>query len=243
MQKATFILRTVILLASVSVSVNTSSQIYEQAFLLNKLPKIPDQIIGVSETEIEQYRQQLKSVMNYLDSLEKSYKHPMCSLEKSSQKEMFEFEELCDDLYKLHDRYQGEKAALIYEKIGALSLEEGEKRNVLSNELHSIRQKSSETYRDISQEENRIDKELYDNQAKYNQRKAALLTKHILEYKGAIEQFAIKTKRADTILLASIMQNVSCAAITNTKYLLMTCEGYLSLFMPPYTPKFGSIKP
>ena len=56
MQKATFILRTVILLASVSVSVNTSSQIYEQAFLLNKLPKIPDQIIGVSETEIEQYR-------------------------------------------------------------------------------------------------------------------------------------------------------------------------------------------
>lgn len=56
MQKATFILRTVILLASVSVSVNTSSQIYEQAFLLNKLPKIPDQIIGVPETEIEQYR-------------------------------------------------------------------------------------------------------------------------------------------------------------------------------------------
>ena len=39
------------------------------------------------------------------------------------------------------------------------------------------------------------------------------------------------------------MQNVSCAAITNTKYLLMTYEGYLSLFMPPYPQNLVVLNP
>lgn len=227
-----------ILLASLSVQ--GFAQVYEQTFLLKKMPKIPTNVIGVTDEEKEAFGMQIKTLQNYLESLARNYKHPMCSLEKSNQQEMFEFNHIWEELYQLHDTYFNEYQLKTGEQMGALSQDEFAKQAELSEELQKIRSESVKTMKDISGEENKIDKAMYDNHALYSQKRAELLTKSIIHYKSLIENFAPKVKRADTILLAEITTNSKypCAAIFNAQRLLAMYEGYLELFVPPYTPKF-----
>lgn len=216
------------------------TQVYEQSFFLNMMPKTPKTIIGITDEEKEAFCTQIKVAENYLDSLLRNYKHPMCSLEKSSQQEMFEFNRIWEELYQMHDTYFNEKQSKILEQMGVLSQEEFDKQAELSEALRKIRHESVKTMKDISSEENKIDKAMYDNHALYSQKRAELLTKSIIYYKSLIEKFAPKTKRADTILLAQITQESKypCAAIFNAQRLLTMYQGYLELFVPPYTPKF-----
>ena len=222
----------------VFLSLQSIAQIYDHSFFLNKMPQTPKTVIGISNEEKEAFNTQINSVEIYFDSLARYYQHPMCSLEKSSQQEMFEFNQIWEELYRLQDTYFVEYQTKTVEQMGALSQEEFAKQAELSEKLRKIRNESVKSMKDISGEENRIDKEMYDNHALYCQRNAGLLTKSISHYKSLIENFSHKAKRADTILLPSTMKNVPCAAITNAKNLLLLYREYLSLFAPPYTPKF-----
>lgn len=224
----------------VVISFAINAQIYEQSFFLNKMPEIPQIVVGITEEEKEAYHSQIQSVENYLDSLAQNYKHPMCSLEKSSQQEMFEFNNIWEEIYQLHNTYLNENQSKTLEQMSALSQEEFAKKEELSEELRKIRNESAKTMKDISGEENQIDKAMYDNHALHSQKRAELLTKSIIHYKSFIEKFATKTKRADTILLAEISQESKypCAAIFNAQRLLAMYKGYLELFVSPYTPKF-----
>lgn len=222
----------------VFLSLQSIAQIYDQSFFLNKMPQTPKTVIGISNEEKEAFNTQINSVEIYFDSLARYYQHPMCSLEKSSQQEMFEFNQIWEELYRLQDTYFVEYQTKAVEQMGALSQEEFAKQAELSEKLRKIRNESVKSMKDTSGEENRIDKEMYDNHALYSQRNAGLLTKSISHYKSLIENFSHKAKRADTIPLPSTMKNVPCAAITNAKNLLLLYREYLSLFVPPYTPKF-----
>jgi hypothetical protein len=215
------------------------AQIYDQAVFLNKMPKIPQTVIGITDEEKEVFEAQIRLLENYLDSLERNYKHPMCSIEKSSQQEMFEFNEIWEELYRLHDA-QFEYHTKIAEEMGALAQQEFDNQAGLSAKLRKIRSESVKSMKDISGEENQIDKEMYENHALYNQKQADLLTKSINHYRVLIDGFALKTKRADTILLAVVAKGTTypCAAIANAKYFLSAYKGYSTLFVPPYTPKF-----
>jgi len=224
----------------VFISLAINAQVYEQSFFLNKMPEMPKTVVGVTEEQKEAYRDQIQSVENYLDSLVQNYKHPMCSLEKSSQQEMFEFNRIWEELYQMHDAYFNEKQSKILEQMGVLSQEEFDKQAELSEALRKIRHESVKTMKDISSEENKIDKAMYDNHALYSQKRAELLTNSIIYYKFHIENFTQKVKRADTILLAEITPNSKypCAAIFNAQQFLAMYKGYIELFVPLYTPKF-----
>lgn len=219
------------------ISSTTIAQVYEQAALLNMMPSPPSTIIGITDEEKQQYEDQINKQIAFFDSLAQQYQHPMCSLEKSSQQEMFEFNQIWEELYRLQNDYF-EYHSKIEEQMGALSQEEFAKQSELSEKLRKARNESVKTMKDISGEENRIDKEMYDNHALYSQKRAELLTKSIGYYKSLLENFDLKVKRADTILLPSTMLNAQCAAITNAQNLLLLYQGYLSLFVAPYTPKF-----
>lgn len=219
-------------------SSTTVAQVYDQSSLLNKMPKIPQTIV-VREDEIEVFESQIQSTVDYLDSLENYYKHPMCSFEKSNQQELFEFNEIWRELDKLQDE-QFKFQIKIDEQIALLSEEEFAKNEELSEKLRKVRNQSIKSMNDISGEENMIDKQKYDNHLLYSQKKAELLVKSITHYRRLIEDFSAKSKRADTILLAAITDNnkYPCAAITNAKHLLLAYKGFIDLFMLPYSPKF-----
>lgn len=124
--------------------------------------------------------------------------------------------------------------------MGALAQQEFDKQAGLSAKLRKIRNELVKSMKDISREENQIGKEMYENHALYNQKQADLLTKSIGHYRVLIDGFAHKTKRADTILLAAVVEGRNCyhcAAIANAKYFLSAYKGYSTLFVPPYTPK------
>lgn len=229
-----------ILTSLIVISSMVKAQVYELSFFLNKMPEIPKNIVGTTNEEKEAFCNQIKSIENYLDSLERNYKHPMCSLEKSSQQEMFEFNNIWEEIYQLHDTYFNEKQSKTLEKMGDLSQEEFAKQAELSDELQKIRNESTKTMKNISGRENQINRAMYDNHSLYSQKRAELLTKDIIYYKSIIEDFASKIKRADTILLASFSSGTvyPCAAIFNVRRLLAMYEGYLELLVPPYTPKF-----
>lgn len=212
-------------------------QVYDQSFFLNKLPKIPERIVGVTEEEKVAYNQQLETVKRYFDSVAVAYKHPMCSLEKSKQSEMFEHEQIWRKLNNFHE----EMANLYIEegtKMAELSLEEGEKLEKLSEKRRTIINEALKTLKSTVKEENEIHKEQYEVRASYCVKRAEMLTNFISRYRAEIEKLASDAKRADTILLPSVMVNAGCAALYNANMLLQQYSGYLSLFMEPYTPKF-----
>lgn len=177
------------------------TQVYEQSFFLKMMPKTPQTVIGVTDEEKEAFRNQINVVENYLDSLAQNYKHPMCSLEKSSQQEMFEFNRIWEELYQLLDSFFNESQSKTIEQMSALSQEEFTKQAELSEKLRKARNAAAKTMKDISSEENQIDKEMYYNHARYSQMRADLLTKSINSYKSHIENAAQKVKRADTIFI------------------------------------------
>lgn len=231
-------LQLIITLIFICICSEANTQVYDQAFLFKRMPQAPTTVVGVTDEEKEAFRTQIKVVESYLDSLLQNYKHPMCSLEKSSQQEMFEFNGIWEELYQLHDTYFIEKQSKVLEQMGVLSQEEFAKKEELSEELRKIRNESVKTMKDTSGEENRIYKAMYDNHARYSQMRADLLTKNIQYFKSLIENFSPKVKRADTILLAEISPNdkYPCAAIFNAQRLLAMYQGYLELFVPPYNP-------
>ena len=198
---------------------------------------MPETVIGITDKEKEAFEIRIDSLEKHFESFAGIYKHPMCPLEKSNQDEMFEFNEIWEELYRLQDTHS-EYHVKIEEQMAALSQEEFTKQSELSEELRKIRNAAVKSMEDISGEENRIDKEIYNNHAHYSQKRADLLTKSIMHYKSLIENFAPKARRADTILLPSIMQKPPCAALTNTVNLFLLYKGYLSLFVAPYPPKF-----
>jgi hypothetical protein len=213
------------------------SQVYDQSYFLNKLPKIPEKIVGVTEEEKEAFNKQLESVKRFFDSVAVAYKHPMCPLEKSKQSEMFEHEQIWLKLNRFHD----EMANLSIEvatKMGELSLKEGDKMEKLAEKRRAVINESLKTLKSTVKEENAIHKEQYDVRASYCNKRAEMLTSFIKRYKAGIEMLVSDTKRADSILLPSIMVNAECAALYNADMLLVQYSGYLSLFLEPYTPKF-----
>lgn len=229
-----------ILTSLLFISSMVKAQVYELSFFLNKMPETPKNIVGITNEEKEAFCNQINTLENYLDSLERNYIHPMCTLEKSSQQEMFEFNNIWEEIYLLHDTYLNEKQSITLEKMGDLSQEEFARQAELSDELRKIRHESIKTMKDISDRENQINRAMYDNHSHYSQKRAELLTKDIINYKSIIEDCASKIKRADTILLTNLSSGTvyPCAAIFNARRLLATYEGYLELFVPPYTPKF-----
>ncbi len=234
------VLKLITTLLFICIFSEAKTQVYEQSFFLKMMPQTPQTVIGVTDKEKEAFRNQIKVVENYLDSLAQNYKHPMCSLEKSSQQEMFEFNRIWEELYQFHDAFFNEIQSKTIEQMSVLSQDEFTKQTELSEKLRKARNAAAKTMKDISGEENQIDKEMYDNHARYSQMRADLLTKSINSYKSYIENVAPKVKRADTILLAEITPNSKypCAAIFNAQQLLATYKGYIELFVPPHTPKF-----
>jgi gas vesicle protein len=171
-------------------------------------------------------------------SLAESYKHPACSIEKFKMEDMFDYEEIWRDLNQLHYTLF-EYSTTIYDEMALLSQEEGDKNEALSDELRKIINELSKAMKDTSQEDNRIDKEKYDNHAQYSQKRANLITKNIQHCTKGIEEFAPQAKRADTMLLMQpLADGASSAALTNALYLLLLYRGYLEVFVPPYTPKW-----
>src|SRR5574344_1314953 len=211
-----------ILTSLLFISSMVKAQVYELSFFLNKMPETPKNIVGITNEEKEAFCNQI------------------CTLEKSSQQEMFEFNNIWEEIYLLHDTYLNEKQSITLEKMGDLSQEEFARQAELSDELRKIRHESIKTMKDISDRENQINRAMYDNHSHYSQKRAELLTKDIINYKSIIEDCASKIKRADTILLTNLSSGTvyPCAAIFNARRLLATYEGYLELFVPPYTPKF-----
>lgn len=235
-------MRTILTTMCLAVAFLTSTaQVYEQSSLLSRMPERPSSVIGVTEEEKEEFREQIEEAESYLDSLARHYKHPMTTLEKSSQQDLFEFNRIWEDIYRMHDAFFSETQSKTLEQMGALSQEEFAKTDLLSEKLRKIRAASVKTMKDTRFEEEQIDKQMYDNHALYSQQRADLLSKAIARYRSLIENMAFKTKRADTLLLASITKetNYPCAAIMNAQYLLQTYKGYLTLFVPPYEPAFS----
>lgn len=185
--------------------VQAHAQIYDQAALLQRLPRIPATVIGVNDEAKETFREQVNACELYLDSLLQHYKHPMCSLEKASQQEMFEFNLIWEDLYRQHENYYNTTMTEAMEQMNDLLQEVFDRQAELSDEIRNIRQESIKTMKDISGDENRIDKAMYDNHARYSQKRAEILTNHIKGYQSLIETLAAKAKRADTILLENVI--------------------------------------
>jgi len=216
------------------------AQVYDQSFFIEKMPQIPTSVIGIDDKEKEMLRTQITSLETYLDSLQRQYKHPMCSIEKASQQEMFEFDRIWEELYRLNDHFLDDYHAKMIAQTELLSKQEYDRQAELSDERRRMRQASKTTMKDISDEENRIDKAMYDNHAMSQQKKADLLTQSIMSYRALIEEYAGKAKRADTILLAKLSSkhNYPCVAIFNAQQLLAMYKGYLELFVPPFSPIF-----
>ena len=132
----------------VFLSLQSIAQIYDQSFFLNKMPQTPKTVIGISDEEKEAFNTQINSVEIYFDSLARYYQHPMCSLEKSSQQEMFEFNQIWEELYRLQDTYFVEYQTKAVEQMGALSQEEFAKQAELSEKLRKIRNESVKSMKD-----------------------------------------------------------------------------------------------
>ncbi len=115
-----------------------AAQVYEQSYLMNRMPQIPEKIVGVTEEEKEAYQARIDSLENYFDDLAKAYRHPVTSLEKSSQQDMFEFEEIWRDLYQLQNT-MAEYSTKVSEEMSLLSQEEFVRKDKLSAELRRIR--------------------------------------------------------------------------------------------------------
>lgn len=216
------------------------AQVYDQSDLIRMMPRIPTSVIGVDDDAKEMFRAQITSLETHLDSLMSNYRHPMCPIEKSSQHEMFEFDRIWEELYRLNDRVWDDCRSKTMAQTEQLAQTEFDRQAGLSEELRRIKQESKTTMKDTGNDENRIDKAMYDNHATANQKRADWLTRCIMSYTSVIENYAAKVKRADTILLAELSgnHNYPCAAIFNARRLLDMYKGYIELFIPPYTPKF-----
>jgi len=216
------------------------AQVYDQSDLIRMMPRIPTSVIGVDDDAKEMFRAQITSLETHLDSLMSNYRHLMCPIEKSSQQEMFEFDRIWEELYRLNDHFLDDYHAKMIAQTELLSKQEYDRQAELSDERRRMRQASKTTMKDISDEENRIDKAMYDNHAMSQQKKADLLTQSIMSYRALIEEYAGKAKRADTILLAKLSSkhNYPCVAIFNAQQLLAMYKGYLELFVPPFSPIF-----
>ena len=236
MNTATIILSSLLTM----ICAEASAQVYDQAALIERMPRIPATVTGVGDEEKERFRMQVYAAETYLDSLMQHYKHPTRPLGNASQKEMFEFNQIWEELYQQHDNYLNASRSASLEQMGALSQEEFDRQAELSEELRKVRKQSVKTMKDTSDDENRIDRAMYDNHAHYNERRAEILTNDINHYLSLIQNMATKTKRADTLFLPEIPPNAKypCAAIFNAQQLLALLKGYLEFFVPPYTPKF-----
>jgi len=225
-----------LLAAAAALSLSAASaQVYEQSFFLEMMPRIPQTVVGVSEQQKEAFVAKIDATKRLLDSLKANYRHPSIPTDRSKPGDVAEFESIWNEIYAMHDSAQ-QLISKTTEEMCELSSQEFARQAELSEQRHKIRAASVKTMNDTSQEEEAIDRAIYENRAGFAKLKAEKLTEAINRYKKLIENFAPKSKRADTLPLPSQMSQSPCAAITNAAYLLVCYDGFTSLFVPPYEP-------
>lgn len=227
-----------------SLLLNTQAimaQVYEQSYLLGKMPEAPSKISGVTEEEKEAYLAKIDSLKSYFETLAKEFKHPSTTLEKSRQQDMFDWQEIFRELDELHTNVSINDPVIlqIREQRTALFEEELDKRRAVSREMDKVQEKSG-TLEQMNAEINRLDRKEYDIQCIYAQKNAELVTKEIQYVKKLIENFAQKTKKADTFLLADFPKGTfyPSLAVVNALFVLGYYGGYSGVFVPPFKTRW-----
>lgn len=222
---------------SLAVVFGAKAQVYELGYLLKGIPDIPATVVGVSYEDQDAFKAKIEAYKNYLDSLVKGYQHVMCPDDKANDKEVWDYNLTWDSLWNFQSWQQNKFGQLALEQADWYQ-EEFEKQAALMEKLRQLHEQNKNSYKDITPQENEIDKQMYDNEALYHQKYADALTAFIKQSQSELQLRSHLVKKVDTTPLPNIMQNGLSAAIEMAKHILGFYSGYSTYFLPPYTPKW-----
>lgn len=216
---------------SLLIFTTCNAQVLNQTKLLKLLPPIPNNLSTATEEEVNSFQVRMDSISMIFSNYEENYKRYRSPDDMINNNEIMEYYDSRDRIMELHS-LQREKYNDLYSATEALDNELYAKNDSILEILNQLKYAN----KDVSVQENQLNRQVYNNKVEYSQKKSALFIKFLNDYRAELDNIEELSDKTETIGLPDHLNK-------NTSYVLMNVNRYLSYFSQVYQYNVGVFVP
>ena len=218
---------TLTVIFSLLIFTNGNAQVLNQTKLLKLLPPIPNNLSTATEQEVSSFQARMDSISLLFSNYEENYKRYRSPDDMINNNEIMEYYDSRDRIMELHS-LQREKYNDLYSATEALDNELYAKNDSILEILNQLKYAN----KDVSVQENELNRQVYHNKVECSQKKSALFTKFLNDYRAELDNIEELSNKTETIGLPDHLNK-------NTSYVLMNVNRYLGYFSQVYQYNVG----